>query len=542
MRHISVPDFISICESESMLEMQTNVYKNVSQFFTIYNAGETYTIDGDREQLKVYFSGCEDVYAKFGIYPAYAVPSIVATPEVICYLTSEDDFDNILAQYEMSHNCKPNYVVLTEMTSSMIQFIHDKIPEALIMNKIDSVHETKEETKHNKQYEYVDITSILEKACESFVLMDYDISAYKRALDEVRSLEHGPKIIFTIDSKSSARAKDLYVCVAAILTFDAYNFEMTDSLQREYLNDLMMANNDTHLTIKDYLYKLAHPLSIAVNIAHGRAYICALRSNGKKEYQPKDFDLNIIGTELTENKTLLGSEIEQIKVAYSELDLIDPIDYFVLDTSEEHGFAEVLENHKKVCRILSEFEDEIIHTIALPNNITLNLTNVILYRLNGKIYIGMIPKIPEVEYEYTMIPTMNKYHAFVCTLNVTEYDRLLDINVFTERDVIYKLLEGKSFKEHRHFKKPRFLDGMILYHIYASKKVMKSTVGLSFAEVGMWSKQTTQGRAEALSYLLTRFNRVDLHDQRFLTYWGGCHPMDLINLTVDYKIWRGGDN
>ena len=83
---------------------------------------------------------------------------------------------------------------------------------------------------------------------------------------------------------------------------------------------------------------------------------------------------------------------------------------------------------------------------------------------------------------------------------------------------------------------------MILYHIYASKKVMKSTVGLSFAEVGMWSKQTTQGRAEALSYLLTRFNRVDLHDQRFLTYWGGCHPMDLINLTVDYKIWRGGDN
>jgi hypothetical protein len=43
----------------------------------------------------------------------------------------------------------------------------------------------------------------------------------------------------------------------------------------------------------------------------------------------------------------------------------------------------------------------------------------------------------------------------------------------------------------------------------------------------------------ALQFLLTRFNRIELRNKRFLSFWGGCHPMDLTHLTTDYKIWKG---
>lgn len=544
MKHIDLQDFKELFESRTLPEMQTSVYQCIAQFFTIYKSGENYIIDGDKEELDNYFYGCYDLYAKFGIYSNLAVPNIFPAPQVICYVINESELSDKIANYEAEYGSTPDYVVNMTDDIELNRLLKMTLPNCTIMNKSSMINDYVAEKTVNTHrnydiYEYVDLTEKFLNVSKKYISINFCLKEYRNLLNEIRALEHSSRTVFYIDSNIDQRVRFLYVCVASILTFESFNFEIPDDLSMVYISNLQKIQDRNYMILPDYLRKIANPVSIGISLYGVRAYVCVLNHEpGESVYKQKDFELSMITTEVDDSLALVGGELERVTARYSDMEILDIIESYGLDSSV-NDFDTVLSNHKRLTDILTEFEEEIVQLVSLSNTTTLNFTNTLLYKMNGKKYLAFVTKIPDLQYDYTFIPICPKYRQFRNKLSVVEYDRIYDINVFAEKDVLLKKFDRYCFGDHRHFEKPRFLDGMIISTAMVTKEIITPDTGFNFPEVGIWSSQSSNGRIMALQFLLTRFNRIELHNKRFLSFWGGCHPMDLTHLTTDYKIWKG---
>lgn len=550
MKHVDLQDFRDLFDNRTLPEMQTSVYQCIAQFFTVYKQGENYVIDGNREALENYFYGCLDIYAKFGIYPEYAVPGLMAVPHVICYVGDDTDLDSKIASFETEFGNIPMYIVNMSDNVEVNKLIKIALPECMIMNKSAMGMEEKDKAvtvkssnhRNYEIYEYVDITEDIRAVCKNYISINFCIREYKKLLDSIRHKKHNSRTIFCLGFDADQQMKYLFTCVASILTFEGFNFEVPNDMTVVYISNLVKAQDRSYMMLSDYLDKLANPVSLGVGLYGARAYICILNHKpGESIYRSKNFNLDLVTAELDDSLALVGNELERITVQYSDIEVLDFVEGYKLLNAGQENFSEILENHKRLTSILTEFEEEIMQLVPLSNTVTLNFSNTLLYRLNGKTYLGFAAKLPDLYYDYTFIPVCPKYRQFKSRLNVIEYDRIYDVNIFTEKDVLLKQFDKYCFADHRHFKKPRFLDGMIMTTITITKETIEPDAGLSFPEVGIWSSQSSKGRTMALQFLLTRFNRIELHNKRFLSFWGGCHPMDLTHLSTDYKIWKGGN-
>ena len=187
------------------------------------------------------------------------------------------------------------------------------------------------------------------------------------------------------------------------------------------------------MILSDYLRKIANPVSIGISLYGVRAYVCVLNHEpGESVYKQKDFELSMITTEVDDSLALVGGELERVTARYSDMEILDIIESYGLDSSV-NDFDTVLSNHKRLTDILTEFEEEVVQLVSLSNTTTLNFTNTLLYKMNGKKYLAFVTKIPDLQYDYTFIPICPKYRQFRNKLSVVEYDRIYDINVFAEK-------------------------------------------------------------------------------------------------------------
>lgn len=537
---VSVEEFNELCTGISIPEMNNVVYGNVVKFYTVYTQGRAYRIVGDPNALNLVFEGCEDVYTKFGIFRESSV--LLYPPEVpICFIKSVDDSVGVFEAYKEEYGRAPEYLaVLCDDVSGVVSVLQNELQETVVMNRAVTEQGSRETSRPNG-FKYVDITDIINEAYITSVDANLNIAKIYELLKTIRGMGASPTTIYCIKDGVPESIRSVYLVLATILMYDGFNFEIKATDRTMFVRSVIQTLAPCNMLLNDYLWKLAHPVSFGAYFFRNVGYMCVLEKGVYPEYHALDFQLELLVSEVREDSlSLVNQKVDIVMAKYSGLDIVDAIDLFGLeDTSiDENGKYNALRNHIRLSNLISEFEESIVSDVKIPDNVTLNFTNILFFKNDGKLFVGYVPRLPDVAFDYTFVPLCDKYQAFHQRLSREEYDKIIDMNILVERDALKSCVGKYAYHEMEHFRKPRFLDGMVQQCFPTAKTILTSNCGLSLPEVGIWSAQTTQGRTTALSFLLGQFDRIYLHDARFLTFWGGCHPMDLTRINIDYKVWR----
>ena len=162
-------------------------------------------------------------------------------------------------------------------------------------------------------YEYVDLTEKFLNVSKKYISINFCLKEYRNLLNEIRALEHSSRTVFYIDSNIDQRVRFLYVCVASILTFESFNFEIPDDLSMVYISNLQKIQDRNYMILSDYLRKIANPVSIGISLYGVRAYVCVLNHEpGESVYKQKDFELSMITTEVDDSLALVGLSLIHI--------------------------------------------------------------------------------------------------------------------------------------------------------------------------------------------------------------------------------------
>lgn len=539
MTELSIEDFVQACETETV-KMSSVLYTNLVRFFLKYEQGNAYHVNGAIADLREVFGGAFDVYERFGIFVGSGNLIWDDTEfNRICIVGSANGVSEAVALFESKLGYDPKFIaILEEVTEDEVNLIQSEYPESMVLNHVEREHTQfvnvlRDETK----YRYVDITDVFLDTYNSIVF-DMNVKNAKKALDTVRGMEYDANTIFCVSSALSGTQYSVYTAVASILMFDGMQFELNrieNGVVQQYHHDALSRD---YMMLNDYLFKLANPVTFGLLSGANAFNLCILNHSGNKEYAPKDFSLHFysVAADVTENCIQLDkSSLQEKQASYSSLSMLDPIDFFKLNDD----FDEAMKKHKMLCLAISDFETVVRERFLLPDNISFDFTNIFFYQNDKSVYMAYLAAIPDVKYSYTFVPLCKSYHAFRNVIGVREYDNIMDIGILSEAPSMIAGMQKYTFPQMTHFKKPRFLDGILLRGISVKDTKVGNECGLSFAEVGVWSVQSSQVRKSAGKFLLERFDSSRLHEKRFLSFWGGCHPMDLIRVTIDNEAWRG---
>lgn len=544
MQEISIEEFNDICNRVDIAEMQSDAYDRIVRFYTKYKWGDIFRVVGEKEKVQEVFRGCEDVYTKFNIVAEDINFLSYGVRNQICLVQDADTIKETIEQFREKKGFAPEYVaILSGNVDEAIAYVTENNPTCFVMNKITH-KELVEETSRSDKYEYIDITQEVTASIAASVSPDFNLNKQRELLEDIRGREHESTTVFCIGSDVSSKVERVYLSLACILTFEGYNFEIPIQLRAVFSKMCVDTLSAAHRPLQDYLDELSHPVSFGFYQGRVGAFVCVLNRNGVAEYTPKELTFSAFVSKLDkETLQLCNRNVDTFNVIYSSIKVIDVIEAFELEdnSSGDSGRIRAIENHCRLNELLGEFESLLVESVGLSHLTALNLTNVLVFEFGEETFIGYVPRLPEVEYDYTFVPLCQEYTSFKRTLTRKEYDRILDINVLVERDSLMQVLGKYTYKEMQHFKKPRYLDGLMCQGLHVTKGLITEKSGMSFTEVGIWSIQTEQCRTTALQFLLTQFSRAELRNKRFLTYWGGCHPMDLVAITVNYKIWRNNN-
>lgn len=545
MTDIDVEKFEEVCSDDSLsIKMSSEIYQNLVRFFLRYEQGAAYHVSGDAQMIQSIFADAEEVYAKFGIFCADVSVWDEDDIHKICIINSIDEIVPVIKQFTITNGFAPEFVaVLEDVGADAVTVINDVAPNCIVFNAVSSsVQSNGGNTRaRNNSYKYVDITYLFEDKVFNSAFFDLNVSNARKVLDDVRALPKDPLTIFCVEDTLTEDKLNVYLCIASILTFEGFNFELSRISQGLFVNYQRDALSKDYMMLHEYLWKIANPVTFGVMQSKNSWNVCVLNHENKTKYTPKDFPLRFYSIQFTRNdgtSALDVCSLKEVEMMYSSIDFLDPIEIFNLDGTKEQVYS----NHFDVCNLITEFEELIQRDYTIPFGMSLNFTNVFFYSTDEGMFMAFLPNLPEVTYSYTFIPLCPSYKAFKNTIGIREYDKLLDINVLTERDALINQLSKYTFDCMRHFKRPRFINGLLLNGVHASNSIFTDECGLTFTEVGVWSTQSSQVRISAGKILLERFDSIKLHEKRFLTFWGGCHPMDLTKIYVDFEVWRGTQN
>ena len=537
---INITQFKVVCTRDCEHKMQTNVYQNIVNFFCTFPQDKVYLVTGELSEVQELFRDTYDIYAKFGIHRDSSIGNnqiISEEKEHILFITSYDSIEDEITDFIEQYGINPNFAaILCDEVGPCMQIVKEQFETCTIMNYREPTENYGEPECRNSVFEYVDVSYLFEKYYVESYDLQSEVQGLLTILQEIKNIPHTHMTVFCADHLPDRKQKEAYVRIASILTFDGINFDISRDWQSRFLRMQTDSVSPEYMVACDYLRKLAKPISLAMYNGENMMYMCILKPTYLVNNWEADFELALQEIVLDEDLTLRTRDVKNVLCNYSDLEVLDIIDAFHLDA--ELNLA--LDGHKQLSRLLTEFEEIINLNYQMRNDTTLNFTNTLMYRRDGQLYLGFLTRLPEVRYEYDLIPLCGRYRVFKQEFTRVDYDRLIDLNIFAERAILMKKVDKHYYNvEGRlHFEKPRFINGSVLQCFPPSKALLKDTCGLSFSEVGMWSIQTVQGRLQALTYLLERFKRVDLHQARFLTYFGGCHPMDTTEIIVSHKIWR----
>ena len=288
--------------------------------------------------------------------------------------------------------------------------------------------------------------------------------------------------------------------------------------------------------LSDYLESLRRPIMVGVlNYGKNGFHTIAKRNT----YEPVNLSYRIKCVKVQENKDgectrlqIKDDEVFNMHCDDRDISVLDIRDYYDLHTKDfKKGACE--------SDMLFSFLSN-IHTILEVTEVSLDVSNAIVFRMKDDIYAGLLEKINfKVTYDTSSLLKDYSHKGSVELDEVKYTTSLLDIRAYEDHAMIIgnpKILQRKLPNTSRGFLVP------LLCHVAAN---INETCGLHYDDVGLLGIPTKACRGIAVNKLLKCGLPLKGLQNNFLTFFGGPHMYlgETVNgvrtpLKIDQNLWR----
>lgn len=576
LRTIDVTKFDNDCNNPAegfeflrMVQLTNHGFSNVAKFYSNNSQNFIYGVTGDSEIVKSLFSEYGDVYNEFGIYDMNALHGVIQhSASTIAFIHNNESVHQDLEAFHGTYGAVPTSAVILDIqVMEIANLVRKELPNIHILNRMEEQEQEQEYTRNLRPqnahlYDIADdIIKINAATIEA--MTEQRALAACRLLDKLESLPPDPLRVFCANGVSGAN-KEAYLALAVVLTYHGFNCEIPSDEFQRFMGKLNSIYSRQNMLLNDYLQKMAYPPSVAVYYSPSNVgYLCTLEDDSPEQFH--DFKIQVTETTLDKDWKFMNS-VKTVIYKYSELEerIIDPVTYFHLDSitpveelmsngqTERHSLG--MKSYRELAQLLTSFEELVFDESFSDVSVSANCTNLLFYSDlydNDKFHIALVTQLPQTAYAYRCQQLCGDSKPFVRVFSRDKFDRLLDVCIVDASKLLLQMVRATNSRIVReHFMKPRFLRGYLLQMYKTGTNKVDDFFGapndtemaklqLTPADVGMWSGQTTNGRGAGLSFMLYRFDRFVLHKRRYLSFWGGNHPMDLTSMIFDTEIWGG---
>lgn len=539
MREITLDDFLNI--NAEIPEVRSNAQEKLLRFFTKYEPGCVYKVIGDDLALRNAMENEFDFFKSYGIVAGLSNTTMII-PEadslkVVWYVDGAVDVQDQFEKFVTKYNRVPSCCVI--YNNEDVKGVARKVREiahacSIVINvwNVNAVDDSVTSHRRDPRFEYEDLTDIIRSKFSLRQDMNVSFKNILEIADYVRA-KADKKIIYYVTPGVEREISDCFNIIAAMLTFEGYNFELSSDNVEPYIRNLRSALHRECMLLGDYLQKIVNPVPVALKVMQDRsAFVCVsmLPQNARYKLQ-----LDIMEIPLDDDLCIRCKDVLRVQCSYWDIEVLDVVQLFDLKGSYDEQIPKMFALDK----LIAEFEEIVNDSYTLPEFGALNCTNVLFYKRDGKMRIGYIPAI-KASYQYALYPLMKGYPGFPKSMSLAEYDDLIDIGVLADSADVLNLLtkSGLQLTKGIHFKKPRFLNGMVVMSRNVTTQTISEQSGLTMVETGIWGIQARQCRSGSEAELLSYFNKRQLRNKHFLTFWGGCNPAIMTSLVASSEVWR----
>ena len=518
-----------------------------------------------------------DVYAKYGIYfreglreeftvGIVAIPRDVFFSDVVAlkaYLREKstsvcEGISEVHFIAEVSEEEQKKF--LDNMNASMREVYADLVEEFTFLNiytgfiaRKSVLGTLKDDPFFNKKHLVNMLQLLIKNDCLS-ERTDYNviINAYDKLLDDCLQMASNDKdICFYFDEMDfnyencaliNAREKfanfyeRYYPFIASYLKLHGVLCYVEEKSYWECSHGILELFSKENVYLSDYLESLRRPIMVGVlNYGKNGFHTIAKRNT----YEPVNLSYRIKCVKVQENKDgectrlqIKDDEVFNMHCDDRDISVLDIRDYYDLHTKDfKKGACE--------SDMLFSFLSN-IHTILEVTEVSLDVSNAIVFRMKDDIYAGLLEKINfKVTYDTSSLLKDYSHKGSVELDEVKYTTSLLDIRAYEDHAMIIgnpKILQRKLPNTSRGFLVP------LLCHVAAN---INETCGLHYDDVGLLGIPTKACRGIAVNKLLKCGLPLKGLQNNFLTFFGGPHMYlgETVNgvrtpLKIDQNLWR----
>lgn len=524
------------------------------------------------------YSDLEELYAEYGIYfedgllaetsarleviPKYVFESDLESLKIYLKEKSNQTFgdENVEVRFvvEVNEEEQKNFLdnLSTELREEYIQLLEEYNFLNIYLefaNKKEILNFLQKDPWYCKR----NLVNILDFVLKNDCLQertDYSalIKCYKNLLDECLKIASEDKnVCFYFDESSFDYSTCLVVnAKEKILTFNERIYPFIVSYlklhnvmcyveERSYwecYHGIIDTFSRDNLYLSDYLKSLRHPINVGILNYTANGFHTMVTRN---TIEPIHLSYRVKCVKVHENTgntdsplQVKDAEVFNLHCDDRDIEVLDFRKYYELHTKDfKKGRTESI----LLFSLLNN-----IHAILNVKETSLDISNAILFRMKGDLFIGLLEKI-DYKVSYTAVSLIKDYNY----KNVIEMDEskyatsVLDLRAFDDNSLIVKnsnILQREL---------PNTSEGFLVSLLCHTAANINETCGLCYDDVGLFGTPTKTCRGVAVNKLLKCGLPLKGLQNTFLTFFGGPHMYlgENVNgvktpLKIDQNLWR----
>lgn len=385
------------------------------------------------------------------------------------------------------------------------------------------------------------------------------IACYKTFLDEcLRIGEQEPNTCFYFDETTfdystcklinvKARFEDfynrLYPFIAAYLKLHNVTCYVEDRGQWECSHGIIDSYSKDNLFLCDYLKSLRTPIPIGIlNSGKGGFASMVTRKNSvpiSLTYRIKAIKVIECNVDGVTRLQVADDDIRNLHCDDRDIEVLDFREYYDLHTRD-------FEKGKSESSLLFSLLNN-IHTLLGVKDVSLDVSNAILFKMSGSLHIGQLEKLNyKVTYKTKSLLRGYKYEGEIEMDEAKYTSAVLDIRAFDD----YPLILGggtasKEITQKLSRKLPNTVNGILVALLCHTAANITEDCGLYYDEVGLFGIPTKACRGTSVNQLVKCGLPLRGLQNTFLTYFGGPHmylgknvDSARTTLRIDQNLWR----
>lgn len=327
----------------------------------------------------------------------------------------------------------------------------------------------------------------------------------------------------------------LYVVFAAYLTVKHnFRFDMPDRLFQRYVTSVRDLSARQKRYLDRYLEYVDNPIPVSVIQEDGQpAFLCQ-----QKKASTDFVQLTMQYFEVEDGECIPDSYTME-RLMLKDIELLHVTDLYRLHTLDyEEGRAEMM----RLQALLDKVQAELCRKKLVVME-SLDCSNTILFRKDGKLYVGYVSEVNAKKHYSTRIILPGYEYQEDKDFSARELSAMMDIRCFPDYRMLFKQDITPLFHA-----PDETSDGFLSILAEHHQEAATEACGLAYDSIGMWHKCSRLLRGRRVSKLLNCKIPVTGIRRNFLSFFGGPHPyrgkdnvLGKPTLNLDYELWRDTD-